>query len=127
VDIEFVKMVEGLGDPVRGMRVVVALDGGDLNSVIPPLRGRWRDREDGLKVILRVENRQHSRTPIEMSELYLSLRWRWFWRFSRWELRDFPHLPLVPNPAPSYDGIFISILFADGRISATAQSNVRTA
>ena len=56
---------------------------------------------------------------------YLSLwGWGWLLKFGRRELGNFPHLPLVPNPTPPNDGI---VVFANGRVCATAQPNVRTA
>jgi len=53
VNIKIVETVEGLGDPVRGVMVTVTLNRDNLNSVVPLLRGRFR--EDGLEVILRSE------------------------------------------------------------------------
>ena len=40
MDIEIVETVEGLGNPFRGMILAVTLDRGNLDGVVPLLRGR---------------------------------------------------------------------------------------
>jgi hypothetical protein len=47
-----VETVEGLGDPFRGMLVIVLFNRGNLDGVVLLQGRRRRNREDGLKVVL---------------------------------------------------------------------------